>query len=289
MFASLLSLLLLGTPSSLPSSEELHPPPGIEILHIGVPAFAQNLPEMPPRLSASGMLLLDIRSRQVLLSRNADEKRPMASLTKIMTALLVLEHRSLNEVAAIPKIVADIHGSTIGVKTGEFFRVGDLLKALLIPSANDAAYSLAIADAGSVSSFVEQMNLRAESLGLRNTHFTNPAGLDSEEQFSTPRDLAWLTIAALRNSDFRRIVRTKEATIKTTTGQPFSLRNTNELLHENEHVFGVKTGTTSKAGECLIVFFEEQNREYLLVLLGSKDRYTDSLYVLEALHHALAS
>ncbi len=289
MFSALTSLLLLGTVPPPPPSAVLRTLPGIEVLKIGAPLVTQKAPQMPRSLSASGMLLVDIRSGQVLLSRYPDQKRPMASLTKIMTALLILERHKLSDIASVPKIVADVRGSTIGVKTGALFKIEDLLKALLIPSANDAAYALAITDAGSIAGFVERMNLRARSLGLKNTHFTNPAGLDSEDQYSTARDLARLTITALKNSDFRRIVRTKSAVIATNSGAQFDLRNTNELLGKDNHVFGVKTGTTSGAGECLIVLFEEKEREYLLVLLGSKDRYTDSLSVLGAVRNALSS
>lgn len=289
MFSALTSLLLLGTAPPHPPSLMLRTLPGIEVLKIGAPVLAEKIPAMPRSLSASGMLLVDVRSGQVLLQKHPDQKRPMASLTKIMTALLILERHKLSDIASVPKIVADVRGSTIGVKTGELFSIEDLLKALLIPSANDAAYALAITDAGSVAGFVERMNLRARSLGLKNTHFTNPAGLDSEDQYSTARDLSRLTITALKNSDFRRIVRTKSAMIATNSGAQFDLRNTNELLGKDHHVFGVKTGTTSGAGECLIVLFEEKKREYLLVLLGSNNRYTDSLSVLEAVRDALSS
>ncbi len=289
MFSALTSLLLLGSvPPAIPRTA-MQALPGIEVLKIAVPSTPLKAPEMPRHLSASGMLLVDLQSGQVLLSKQADLKRPMASLTKIMTALLILERHDLHEVASVPKIVADVRGSTIGVKTGESFTIEDLLKALLIPSANDAAYALAIEDAGSVSEFVERMNMRAKSLGLKNTHFSNPAGLDSDSQYSTARDLSRLTIAALKNKDFRRIVRTKSASIATNAGAQFDLRNTNELLQKDDRVFGVKTGTTSGAGECLIVLFEEKKREYLLVLLGSNNRYTDSLSVLKAVRDALSS
>ncbi len=288
MFSSLASLLLLGAISPPAAGPVLRPLPGIEVLSIAAPAEKRKPLLLPERLSASGMLLLDLQSGETLLSRNENQRRKVASLTKIMTALLILENHNLNEIVPVPTLADGIRGSAVGLKAGEFFRIGDLLKALLIPSANDAAYALAIDDAGSVSRFVERMNKRASSLGLKNTHFTNPAGLDSTEQYSSVRDLSWLTIAALKHPVFRKIVSTKSGTIEATTGQSFDLRNTNELLHENPHVFGVKTGTTDLAGECLIVLFEEEHRPYLLVLIGSNDRYTDSLYLLTALRKALS-
>ena len=127
---------------------------------------------------------------------------------------------------------------------------------------------------------------RALTLGLKNTHFSNPAGLDNGEQYSTPRDMAWLTMSALRNPAFRKTVGTRSAKIFSEEGREIDIRNTNELLHYNPDVFGVKTGTTDAAKECLVVLFNIRNHPYLLVLLGSQDRYTDSLYVLQAMNAA---
>jgi D-alanyl-D-alanine carboxypeptidase (penicillin-binding protein 5/6) len=130
------------------------------------------------------------------------------------------------------------------------------------------------------------MNERAQSLGLQNTHFANPAGLDHPEQYASARDLGWLTMAALKDERFASIVRTRNIRVSSLEGQHYDLRNTNEMLHYNEDVFGVKTGTTDRAGECLIVLFHEHDHPYLLILLGSKDRYTDGLSVMEAVHDA---
>lgn len=284
LLASLLLFGAAGTPSvvGVPAVRV----PGIEVMQVSAPAPLAKKLSLPPTVSASGVLLLDLQSGQELLSRHPDQRRPMASLTKIMTALLILERHNLQEIVLVPAIADQIRGSTIGVKPGERFTIGSLLKALLIPSANDIAYTLAISDSHSVAAFVLQMNTRAQSLGLTNTHFLNPAGLDNPEQYSSPRDLGWLTIAALRNPDFSRIVALRTARIADGDGREFDLRNTNDLLQENEHVSGVKTGTTEAAGECLIVRFEEQGHPYLLILLGSRDRYTDSLYILQAVQNA---
>ncbi len=284
MLSALASLLLLGAVPPVQADAHLPERPGIEVLRITAPALFKKKFSVPAKLSASGMILLDLESGNVLMSRNADERRPMASLTKIMTALLTLENHALNEIVVVPAVSEKIPGSSIGVRAGEHFSVGALLKAALIPSANDAAYTLAMYHARSISGFVEKMNARAASLGLKNTHFTNPAGLDGVEQYSSARDLGWLTMAALKNPDFRSIVRSKAAKISTSAGREFDLRNTNELLQDNDNVYGVKTGTTNGAGECLIVLFEEEGHQYLLVLLGSADRYTDSLYVLREVH-----
>ena len=289
MLTALVSLLLFGAVPSFSSDVVVSALPGIEVLKIAAPAGFRRSFELPPRLSASGMILYDLQSGEELMAKNPDQRRPMASLTKIMTALLVLEnHRRLDDVLTVPPGADHIRGSTIGLKVGERFTVLALLKALLLPSANDAAYALAIREGGSVGAFVSSMNRRAATLGLKNTNFTNPAGLDSEQQYASVRDLGWLTMAALKHPGFREIVSTKTARISTGNGREFDLRNTNELLHENDHVFGVKTGTTNRAGECLIVLFEEQTHPYLLILLGSKDRYTDSLYVLQTVHDVVS-
>ncbi len=285
MLSSLASVLFLGIVLPTPIRPLPRPLPGIEALSVTPPAKFLR-PLVVPELSASGVLLLDAASSQEIYSKSPDVRRPIASLTKIMTALLVLERHSTSTIVTIPPIAENIRGSTVGLIPGQHISVGNLTKALLLPSANDAAYALATFDAKGVGAFVRTMNERAVAMGLENTHFANPAGLDHPEQYSTPRDLGWLALAALRNPTFASIVQTRSARVSTSEGKEYSLRNTNELLHYNEDVYGVKTGTTDAAGECLIVLFREKDRPYLLVLLGSKDRYTDSLHILQSVHTA---
>ncbi len=286
MFSALASLLLLGMIPSSGLSTTVRELPGIERLAVTSPNPLTTEFRLQ-HLSASGVLLVDADSGEELFSIAPDTRRPMASLTKIMTALLVLERHDLNEIVTVPPIAEDIGGSTIGLTLGQKFSVSALLKALLLPSANDAAYTLAVFDGRGLVAFVKSMNQRAVELGLKNTHFANPAGLDNEQQYSSPRDLAWLTMAALRQPAFREIVGTRTARITANDGRTFDMRNTNELLHSNPDVLGVKTGTTDQAGECLIILFSKQGRRYLLVLLGSKERYTDGLHVLDALNLAM--
>lgn len=286
MLSVLASVLVLGLIPAEPPAPAAPSLPGIEMLSISAPDTIATTLRMPA-LSASSAILMDASSGQEIFSVSPDERKPMASLTKIMTALLILENHSLNEIVTIPPIAEEIKGSTIGLKAGQRFSVRSLLYALLLPSANDAAYALAVFDARSVSTFVQRMNLRAESLGLKNTHFANPAGLDNINQFSTPRDLAWLTLAALKNETFGTIVGTRTARITAEDGKEYLLKNTNEMLHYNANVFGVKTGTTDNAGECLIILFTERDHPYLLVLLGSSERYADGLKQLKAVHAAM--
>ena len=286
MFSSLASVLLLGivAPKAI-SANAPTPPPGIELVSISAPNPLANKFALP-KLSATGALLLDADSGEVLFEKNADTERPMASLTKIMTALIILEHHKLEDIVRIPSVAKSVPGSTLDLIPGQQFSIGTLLKALLIPSANDAAYTLALTHGKSIAGFVEQMNARAQALGLKHTHFANPAGLDNPEQFSTARDLAWLSMMALKFPAFRSIVQTRSARIGSVEGQEYDLSNTNPMLQKSEDVYGVKTGTTDNAGECLIVLFKVNSRSYLLVLLGSEDRYTDGLAVLNAVRES---
>jgi D-alanyl-D-alanine carboxypeptidase (penicillin-binding protein 5/6) len=259
MLSVLASVLVLGL---IPPEPPTAPPrqlPGIEVVSIAAPS-------------------------EEIFSVDPDTPRPNASTAKIMTALLTLENHETNEIVTIPPIADEIRGSTLGVKTGQQLSVRNMLYGLLLPSANDAAYALAVFDARSVGGFVKKMNERAASLGLKHTHFANPAGLDSDQQFMSPRDLAMLTLAALKNPTFATIVGTRTARITALDGTTFDLKNTNEMLHYNANVFGVKTGTTDKAGECLVILFTERDRTYLLILLGSRERYADGLKVLQAVH-----
>ncbi|OGJ60799.1 hypothetical protein A3A67_04175 [Candidatus Peribacteria bacterium RIFCSPLOWO2_01_FULL_51_18] len=285
MFAALTSLLFLGIVQPL-TPQKVRTLPGVELLSIAPPARLTSSAFKLPRLSASGAILIDGLSGEELRSINPDQKRPTASLAKIMTALLILENHRLDEIVTISEIAETVRGSSVGLKPGQHFSVGALLKAILIPSANDAAYALAVFHSRSIPAFAQAMNDRALTLGLKNTHFSNPAGLDNGEQYSTPRDMAWLTMSALRNPAFRKTVGTRSAKIFSEEGREIDIRNTNELLHYNPDVFGVKTGTTDAAKECLVVLFNIRNHPYLLVLLGSQDRYTDSLYVLQAMNAA---
>lgn len=289
MVSSLASLLFLGlVPTALADSAAPRTLPGIEVMHVSATSDVHEHFVLPA-LSASGMLLVDLESGEEIASIDPDTPRPMASLTKIMTALLILEDGRLSRTAVIPPITESIGGSSIGLRAGEQLSTYSLLQALLIPSANDAAYALAVTSQGNVSTFVRRMNDRAAVLGLKSTHFANPAGLDHPEQRSSPRDLMLLSKAALRHDTFRQIVDTRSSVIRTYGGRDIGLRNTNEMLHFNPYVHGVKTGTTSGAGECLIILFEEEKKTYLLVLLKSNDRYTDALRVLDAVKNASAA
>lgn len=278
MLRLLSSILLLGTVNAASAPAQPFALPNLHLLQLASPV---HITIDQSAISASGAILLNAATGERLFERSANAARATGSLAKIMTALIILENHPLNQVVSVPPIVDDMQGSALGLKPGQTFTVEHLLRAMLIPSANDAAYTLAVHHSGTVKAFVEEMNARAKVLGLKDTHFQNPAGFDGAGQAASPRDLAWLTMAALRKPVFQDIVAMPDAVIHSLEGKEYVLRNTNELLRGFSNVDGVKTGTTGEAGQCLITLFREQNRPFLLVLMGSRDRYHDAKAVMK--------
>ena len=200
-----------------------------------------------PRLSAKSAVLLDASTGRVLYASHAENKSLIASTTKIMTALVICEAGDLDRTVVIPPDAVGIEGSSMYLKAGETLSVRELLYGLMLRSGNDAAVALALADSGSISAFAMWMNEKAAVLGLKNTHYANPHGLDSEENYSTALDLARLTRFALQNPDFAQLVSTKSVTIGDRV-----LTNHNKLLWQYSGAIGVKTGYTRTAGRILV-------------------------------------
>jgi D-alanyl-D-alanine carboxypeptidase (penicillin-binding protein 5/6) len=233
-------------------------------------------------MQAAAAILVDAETGQVLYAKNADARRPIASTTKIMTALLVLEHGHLDQVCEVSKRAAETPQSSIWLQPGERLRLNDLLAAVLVKSANDAAVASAEAVAGTEDAFVTLMNERAHELGATNTHFTNPHGLYEPQHYSTARDLAIMARQALRNREFCRLVRTKHATI------PWSgkdcdrlLVNKNKLLTVMRGADGVKTGYVKESGPCLVASASRGGWRLLAVLLDSPDLWAEAPALLE--------
>jgi serine-type D-Ala-D-Ala carboxypeptidase (penicillin-binding protein 5/6) len=199
-----------------------------------------------------------------------------------MTALLISEHNALDERVTIGNEVKGIEGTIANLVPGEQYTVGDLLSALLLSSDNDAAYSLAVHHSGTVAAFVAEMNARAASLGLTETTFANPAGLDASLQRSSPRDLAWLTAYAWRVPALQERMSLPTATITSTEGRVINLQHTHALLDTSE-VLGGKTGTTVAAQQCLTTVVQVGSHQYVVVLLHSMDRYGDMRLLLRRL------
>ncbi len=222
-----------------------------------------------PAISAAALVVYDVDAQRSLYARRADAALPPASLTKLMTALLVLESGHLDDEVTI--LDEDLMGgSSMGLAAGETLTVQELLWGLLVASGNDAAMAVARHLAGDVPGFVEAMNRRAAELGMDQTSFRNPHGLDEEGHVAGAGDLINLTLRLLDYPLFMQIVGSRTAEIA-----GHILINTNELLGAYPGANGVKTGTTDTAGECLMAGFETEGRQVLIVVLGSSDRYGD--------------
>lgn len=203
--------------------------------------------------SAKSYALVEMKTGRVLASQNADLRMPMASTTKIMTGLIACESGRFDTVFTVPEEAIKVEGSSMGLQAGEKITLRDLTYGLLLESGNDAANTIAYCLEGSIPKFAEKMNERAEKLGLENTHFVNPSGLDNIEHYTTSLDLARLGAYAMQNKDFAKIVSTYKAKITYNGAQNGrTLCNHNELLKMYEGAIGIKTGFTKKSGRCLV-------------------------------------
>jgi D-alanyl-D-alanine carboxypeptidase (penicillin-binding protein 5/6) len=232
-----------------------------------------------PDKAASYLLAIDGKA---VWARRPDLRLPPASLTKIMTALLVIERGRLEEVVTVGRAAAEETGTRLGLAAGDRMRAGDLLAAILLGSANDACRALAEHVAGSERRFVERMNARARALGMLDTTFANSTGHDRKGHLSTARDLALLAEAALRNGTFANLVAIVRATVRTVDGKrTFTLENKNEMVGRYRGVVGVKTGYTQGAGPCLIALAERGRTRVLLVMLNAPNRWWDAVAMLD--------
>ena len=205
------------------------------------------------------------------------ESLPPASLTKIMTALLALELGHLEKIVVISPEAAAETGSRIGLRAGDRLTLNDLLQAMLIKSANDAAHAVAEAVGGSTGNFIALMNARAATLQMTDTHYADVSGHDFAEHYSSARDLAILAETAMQDPRFRRIVATQELKIRTVDAKrTFRFRNSNRLIGTLPEVTGIKTGYTRGAGRCLVSMAERDGSQVLVVLLNDTQRWSDA-------------
>lgn len=227
-------------------------------------------------VSAKAAVLIDASSNRILYSKNADARLPMASTTKIMTALVALELGDPDQSYIIPDKAVGVEGSSIYLVKGERLTLRELIYALMLESANDAAEAIAIIIAGSVEAFADIMNQRAAELGLENTHFENPHGLDHQDHYTTAYELAKLTSFALRNDAFREIVSTNKKTIPFNNGESARLLvNHNKMLRTYQGAIGVKTGFTKRCGRCLVSAAERDGLTLVAVTLNAPDDWRD--------------
>lgn len=243
---------------------------------------ASNVSELP-KTNSRRYIVYDRISKSMIIGKNEDVKSAMASTTKIMTTIVILEKADLNEKVTVSAKAGGTGGSRLGLKRGDKTSVRDLLYGLMLRSGNDAAVALAEHVGGSVKEFAELMNEKAAELGLTNTHFVTPHGLDDPNHYTTALELAKLTDYAMDNETFARIVGTKSTTIYI-NNQPRQINNTNELLGVLNGVVGVKTGFTNNAGRCLVTEIKRNNMDVITIVLGAdtkKDRTKDSVNLIE--------
>lgn len=233
--------------------------------------FAVKIPAQAElAVSAKAAILMHADSGRVLYEKNADEHMLIASTTKIMTAIVVLEHCELDDLVEVDSRSAGIEGSSMYLKAGESYTVEDLLYGLMLVSGNDAASALALHVADSMEEFAELMNAKAAELGMTESSFKNAHGLDEEGHYSTARDMAKLAAYCMGNEDFARIA----GTVSHTVGEQ-TLVNHNRLLREYDGCLGLKTGYTMAAGRTLVTCAERDGARYVCVTLNDPDDWDD--------------
>ena len=244
------------------------------------------LPTVPLDIatSAGSAVLLDASGQTVrtLWEQNADKRRGPASTTKIMTALIAAERMPLSAKITVTKKAVGVEGSSVYLTEGEVFTLEELLCCTLLESANDAAVAVAIAVGGSIENFAALMNAKCEELGLVDTHFTNPHGLDDDEHYTTARELGIIAAAALENEALRKIFSTYKMTVAAPDGGVRLLINHNRLLRSIEGCIGVKTGYTKSNGRCLVSAAERDGLRLIAVTLDDGNDWHDHTMMLEA-------
>lgn len=251
-------------------------------------ALAQHPPDAPRLQGAKASIVMEATTGDVLLAHNAEQRRQIASTTKLMTVLVALERDDLDDVFSAADYDPAPAESQIGLRSGERMSVRDLVRATLLPSANDAAATLAVGTMGSTADFVQEMNRRARALGLRDTHFATPVGLDDPENYSTAHDLARLTVRLRRHEFFRRTVDLRAATLRSGLIER-TVQNRNDLVRRVDAVNGVKTGYTRRAGNVLVGSASRDGVTVISVVLGEPSERTRDHDSLALLRYALDS
>jgi len=243
----------------------------------------KNPKYISPIIEAESSIAIDLNTGKILYEKNKHQRLPMASLTKLMTALIILEENNLEDFAIISSNSANTEGSTMHLRIGEEISIKNLLLGIIINSANDAAIALAEYNAGSTQAFVDKMNKRAVELGLINTNFANPTGFDDINNYSSTYDIAKLGKFIYNNKFIQESAKLKKTEVYSKSGKyTHYLENTNELLDSYLNVKGLKTGKTAKAGLCLSAIAEnDKGNEILTVVLDSPARFTETKILMD--------
>lgn len=238
--------------------------------------------EIAPTGSAEAVVIRDVESFVPMFELNPNEKLKPASITKLMTALVALEYYDPNEVLEVKRLSPVEQEAHMGLGVKDKVTVKNLIYGLLVPSGNDAAYTLADNYEGGIENFIYAMNKKAEALHLENTHFQNPAGFDHKDHYTTASDLSLLGAEAIKNEMIASAVSTRGVTLYDTTGKKsYKVTNVNQLLGTVFGVDGIKTGFTDEAGQCLITSVSRDGHKVIVVLLKSQDRFSDSARLAE--------
>ncbi len=232
------------------------------------PLIAQDRPAQPPLIAASA-LSIDAETGRVIYTKNIDEKRPVASTQKLLTALIIAESGKLDERITVEKTDGMIQPRNLWITSGSSYRRGTLLEAMLVRSYNDVTKCLTRNHAGSQGAFAKIARSRAAELGMKDSVFLNAHGLTVPGQYSTARDMMTLTRAVWARPELRRILRTRKMSFTYHGGKTIEIENSNELLHSYAECVGIKTGFTKAAGRCLISAAERNGKTVLAVVLGS--------------------
>jgi len=234
----------------------------------------------PDRYPSAAVAYAAVVDGEMIWGRNVDMHRAPASLTKLLTALVLLDDWHPNAVLDVSHAAAHITHPRVGLHTGDTVTAEDALTAMLMHSANDACMTLVENAAPSLAAFAQRMNARAQLLGMHESHFVHPCGFDAEDQYSTVNDLLRLARAAHANPRIAQIVAQEHASIETGRGRALSFRNTNQLLGRLDGVMGLKTGYTAQAGHCVILVAEQSGHRVWLVLLDSQQRWRSAHRIL---------
>lgn len=277
---------MLDTILSLMAINNLSAPlPGSNTETVNIPepsyivAYAEkSTTSLGPDLDAKAILSLDLETGKILYEKNPAEKLPMASLTKLMTMMVIMDEHGLDEVVTVDKRATIVEPSKINLLSGEKITVRNLVKAMIIKSANDAALALAYFDSEEVEVFADKMNKKAKELGMNSTNFVNPIGFDDPNQYSTTDDLAILARKIYKIPLVRETATIKETSLNSVDNeQSHSVQSTNALLDSYLKTLGLKTGTTDEAGQCLISIIESpEGNKIMNIMLGSPARFSES-------------
>ncbi|MDD3168569.1 MAG: D-alanyl-D-alanine carboxypeptidase [Eubacteriales bacterium] len=245
----------------------------------GAPAV--EIQKAPPAVSAQNAIMIEVNSGEVLFEKNADQKSYPASITKIMTALLAIENGSPDKPVKISENAAGVEGSSIYLAPGEKISLRDLVYGLMLRSGNDAAIAIAEEIGGSKSSFVIMMNKRAREMGACNTNFVNPNGLHDPEHYTTARDMAMISKAAMKNPEFKKVASTKSWVTDRGEGKYNYFYNKNKVVYQYDGGTGIKIGYTKAAGRTLVASSERNGMELICVVMNAPDWFRDTYALMD--------